>query len=76
MFVLCIAYMWVSLCCSSDLSWYVKIVTPTALVHLDKYLPVSGAIAFWISKNSTKYHLCRHTPLLFADTPLQASVVA
>ena len=31
MFVLCIAYWCVNLCCSSDLQLYVKIATPTAL---------------------------------------------
>ena len=31
MFVLCIAYVCLSLCCSSDLPWHVKIATPTAL---------------------------------------------
>ena len=31
MFMLCIAYWYVSLCCSTDLQWYVKIATPTAL---------------------------------------------
>ena len=31
MFVLCIAYVCVSVCCSSDLPWHVKIATPTVL---------------------------------------------
>ena len=31
MFVLCIAYVWVSLCCSSDLPWRIKIAAPTVL---------------------------------------------
>ena len=74
MFVLCIAYVVVSVC--SDLPWHVKIASPTAL-SASAFRPVSSAIAFaqfLDHQISTKYHSLQNTPLLFVDTPVQAQV--
>ena len=56
MYVMCIAYWCVSLCCSSDLPWYVKIATPTA----------PSASALGASTNSL---FCIGNFLSFGDDP-------
>ena len=70
MSVLCLAYWCVSLCCSSDLLWYVKIATPTALSASLRPCFFGNLRYCFIDV----YNLRRNTLLLFADTPLSAQV--
>ena len=76
MFVLCIAYVCVSVCCSSDLLWHVKIATPTALPASAFRSGIFGSVAqlrwriFLIRKIAPRIissgtHLCLSPTRLF-----------
>ena len=77
--MLCIAYVCVSVCCSSDLPWHVKIATPTALSASAFRPGISRSVVqihrryVEIGKIAPSIFVPEHASP-FADTPLHAQV--
>ena len=70
MFLLCIAYWCVSLCCSSNLLWYVKIATPTALSASALRPGICQSVAKLLYRSVRTCIICAGTRLCFSPCKL------
>ena len=79
MFMLCIAYWYVSLCCSTDLQWYVKIATPTALSASALRPGIFQSVAQLLYRSLRQRHVSfapEHAPAFHRHASQGASLVA